>query len=151
MEKTKITSMCNSENADQYIKIGALYPLTGKFASIGKNCAQALELAVDIINGYWELSLPLACSEGLPNLGNKKIKVIIADTEGDTGIGQREAKRLIVEENVTALVGAYNSDVTRFASMEAEVLHVPFITPDASAHSLTQRGFKYFLGLKQKM
>lgn len=144
MEKTKITSMYNSENADQFIKIGALYPLTGKFASIGKNCARALELAEDIINSYWELSLPLARSEGLPNLGNKKIKVILADTKGDAGIGQREAKRLIVEENVTALVGAYNSDVTRFASMEAEVLHVPFITPDASAHSLTQRGFKYF-------
>lgn len=144
MEKTKVTSICNSENADQYIKIGALYPLTGEFASIGKNCARGLEFAVDIINNYWELPLPLACADGLPNLGNRKIKVIFADTEGNTTIGQREAKRLIVEENVTALVGAYNSDVTRFASMEAEVLHVPFITPDASAHSLTQRGFKYF-------
>src|SRR5208283_3990594 len=51
------------------IKVGAVYPLTGNIASTGLDCKRGAELAVDIINGKYDLSLPLAKAEGLPNLG----------------------------------------------------------------------------------
>ena len=42
------------------IKIGAVYPLTGNIASTGLDCKRGAELAVDIINGKYDLNLPLA-------------------------------------------------------------------------------------------
>lgn len=132
------------EEAAKDVKIGALYPLTGPGAVVGKSIIQALELATEIINNHYDLNLPLAHSEGLSNLNNREIKLIIADTKGDPVVGQREAIRLIEEEGVAALIGAYDSNVTELASIQAEALKVPFVTPSASAHSLTQRGFKWF-------
>jgi len=41
------------------IKIGAVYPLTGNIASTGLDCRRGAELAVDIINGKYNLNLPL--------------------------------------------------------------------------------------------
>ena len=46
------------------IKIGALYPLTGNLASTGLDCKRGVEMAVDIINGKFDLNLPLAKTEG---------------------------------------------------------------------------------------
>ena len=55
------------------IKIGAIYPLTGNLATTGLDCKRGVEMAVEIINGKYDLSLPLAKTEGLPNLGGAKI------------------------------------------------------------------------------
>lgn len=144
MENTEETSMLSMDSTEKYIKIGVLCPLTGNFSAVGKNIVKALEFAVDIINNNYELPLPLAEGYGLANLHNKMIILIFADTAGNPDKGRREARRLIEEEKVTALIGAYNSDVTNLASMEAEALNIPFLTADATAFSLTKRGFKWF-------
>ena len=67
------------------IKVGAVYPLTGNIASTGLDCKRGAELAVDIINGKSDLSLPLAKTEGLPNLGGAKIELIFAVPRGTRG------------------------------------------------------------------
>ncbi|HEX7522954.1 MAG TPA: ABC transporter substrate-binding protein, partial [Candidatus Deferrimicrobium sp.] len=102
--------------ADKEIRIGAAYPLSGNIAATGLDCLHGAELAVDIINGkYPDLNLPLAKSEGLPNLGGAKLKLIVADTKGEPRNGQAEAERLVTQEKVVAMIGAYQSSVTKTA------------------------------------
>lgn len=126
------------------IKIGAIYPFTGSLAAVGKDIRQAIDLAVEIVNNRYDLPLPLARTKGLPLLENRKINVIYGDSQGIPATGREEAKRLIVKEKVAALIGSYQSSVTLQASAIAEAEKVPFLTPDASAPSLTERDFQYF-------
>ncbi len=130
--------------AAKEIVIGAVYPLSGSLASTGVDLRQGVELAVEIINGKYDLNLPLAKSEGLPNLGGAKIKVIFGDHEGDPEKGASEAERLITDEKVIALIGSYNSAVTATASQTAERYGVPFLNPESTSPTLTERGFKWF-------
>ncbi len=130
--------------AAQEILIGAVYPLSGSLASTGVDLRQGVELAVEIINNSYDLNLPLAKSEGLPNLGGAKIKVIFGDHEGDPEKGASEAERLITDEKVVALIGSYNSAVTATASQAAERYGIPFLNPESTSPTLTERGFKWF-------
>jgi branched-chain amino acid transport system substrate-binding protein len=132
--------------AQQEIKIGVIYPLTGAAASTGAEMKNALELAADIINnGAKDIpNLPFAQGGGLPNLKGAKIKLIFADHQGNPSVGATEAERLITQEKVVALIGSYNSNVTATASQVAERNKVPFLNPESSSASLTARGFKYF-------
>ena len=128
------------------VKIGAIYPLTGATASAGTALRDAVEVAADLINNpHPELSaLPLAATAGLPGLGGRKVEPVFADHQGNPAVAQNQALRLITQEKVAALVGAYQSSATLTASAVAERYGVPFVAGEASAPSLTARGFKWF-------
>jgi len=128
------------------VKIGVIYPLTGPAASTGAELKNALELAADIINNGAKgvADLPFAAGGGLPKLKGAKIKLVFADHQGNPQTGATEAERLITQEKVVALVGAYNSNVTATASQVAERYGVPFLNPESSSASLTARNFKWF-------
>jgi branched-chain amino acid transport system substrate-binding protein len=132
--------------ADAPVKIGSPYPLTGGAASAGVAVKQAIEVAVDIINNpHPELpNLPLAATEGLPGLGGRKVEVIFADHQGNPATAQSETLRLITQDKVTAIVGCYQSSCGLTASAVAERYGIPFMASEASAPSLTERGFKWF-------
>jgi len=133
-------------HAQQEIRVGVIYPLTGPGASVGAELRSALELAADIINnGAPGMSdLPFAAGKGLPNLKGAKIKLVFADHQANPQTGATEAERLITQEKVVALVGAYNSAVTATASQVAERAGIPFLNPESSSATLTQRNFKWF-------
>ena len=135
-----------SAHAQAEVKIGVIYPLTGPGAAVGAELRSALELAVDIINngapGIAEL--PFSAGKGLPNLKGAKIKLVFADHQANPQTGATEAERLITQEKVVAIVGAYNSAVTATASQVAERAGIPFLNPESSSASLTARGFKWF-------
>jgi len=131
--------------AQEEIRIGVIYPLTGAAASTGIEMKNALELAADLINnGTKGLNLPLTTSGGLPNLKGAKIKLIFGDHQGNPQTGATEAERLISQEKVVALVCCYFSNVTNTASQVAERYGIPFLNPESSSATLTQRGFKWF-------
>jgi branched-chain amino acid transport system substrate-binding protein len=132
--------------AQQTVKIGAIYPLSGNAASAGGFSKAAIELAVDLINnGNPNLKdLPLADGKGLPGLKGAKVEVVFADNQGTPAAGQNQALRLITEEKVVALIGAYQSGITVTASAMAERHGIPFLTPESVASNLTERGFKWF-------
>jgi branched-chain amino acid transport system substrate-binding protein len=135
-----------SAYAQQEIKIGVIYPLTGAAASSGAEMKNALELAADIINNGAKgiPNLPFSAGGGLPNLKGAKIKLVFADHQGNPQVGATEAERLITQEKVVALVGAYFSNVTATASQVAERNKIPFLNPESSSSTLTQRNFKWF-------
>lgn len=132
--------------AQQEIRLGAIYPLTGAAASSGAEMKNALELAADIVNNGARgiPDLPFAAGGGLPGLKGAKVRWVFADHQGAPQTGATEAERLISQEKVAALIGAYNSNVTVTASQVAERYKVPFLNAESSSASLTQRGFKWF-------
>jgi branched-chain amino acid transport system substrate-binding protein len=133
-------------HAQQEVKIGVIYPFTGPGAAVGAELRNALELAADVINNGAPgiADLPFSAGKGLPNLKGAKIKLIFADHQANPQIGASEAERLITQEKVVAIVGAYNSAVTATASQVAERAGIPFLNPELSSASLTQRNFKWF-------
>jgi len=130
--------------APREVKIGVVYPLSGPAASAGLDDKYGVELAAEIVNGKYDLNLPLARDEGLPNLGGAKIALVVADHQGKPDVAQAEVERLITQEGVVAVIGAYQSQLTATASQVAERFGIPFVNPESAAPSLTERGFKWF-------
>jgi branched-chain amino acid transport system substrate-binding protein len=131
---------------EKTIKIGAVFPLSGNAASAGIHAKAAIETAIDIINNaHPELgNFPLAKNAGLAGLGGAKVEVVFADNQGSPATGQNQTLRLITEEKVVALTGAYQSGVTLTASAIAEKYGIPFLNGESVAANLTERGFKWF-------
>ena len=139
-------ALASSASAQQTVKIGALYPLSGNAASTGVHTKAALDTAVEIINnGNPALgNLPLTKNAGLKGLGGAKVEVVYADNLGSPAVGQNQALRLITEEKVVALSGAYQSGITLTASAISEKYGIPFLSGESVAANLTERGFKWF-------
>ena len=131
---------------DKTVKIGAIYPLSGNAASTGVHTKAAFETAVEIINnGNPALgNLLMTKNAGLKGLGGAKVEVIFADNQGTPVAGQNQALRLITEEKVVALSGAYQSGITLTASAISEKYGIPFLSGESVAANLTERGFKWF-------
>ncbi|MHB8621154.1 MAG: ABC transporter substrate-binding protein, partial [Chloroflexota bacterium] len=128
------------------VVFGAIYPLSGSSAPTGLDLKDGVDLAVEIINtANPNLSaLPLAAAAGLPGLGGAKLKVVYGDHQSDPTKGASEAERLVTQEHVVALIGCYQSNITQTASQRAEQLHIPFVNPESTSPSLTERGYKWF-------
>jgi len=116
------------------VKIGVVLPLSGKLAETGADLKRGIEFAVDQINS----------NGGIKNLGGAKLVVTWGDSAGDPSTGAAEAERLITEEKVVAIMGAYQSSVTKTVSEVAERYHVPMLNPDSTSPTLTERGYKWF-------
>src|SRR6185295_15223055 len=103
------------------------------------------ELGVEIVNtAYPQLKgLPLAETAGLPNLGGAKIELISADHQGNPSVGQSQTLRLITQDKVVAMLGAYHSSVALTSTAVAERQGIPFLVSDSVALNITQRGFKW--------
>jgi len=127
------------------VKIGILWPLTGNAAAAGQASKAAIEVALDIINNaHPELgNLPLAATAGLPNLGGAKLDVVFVDHEGNPSTAQQLATRLITQDKVDMLMGAYQSSCSFTATAVAERYGIPFMVGESSALNITTRGFKW--------
>jgi branched-chain amino acid transport system substrate-binding protein len=132
--------------AQQTVKIGAIFSLSGNAANAGIHAKAAIEVAVDIINNdHPELGdFPLAKGAGLPGLGGAKVEVVFVDNQGSHATGQNQALRLITEEKIVALTGAYQSGITLTVSAITEKYGVPFVNDESVTAGLTERGFKWF-------
>jgi branched-chain amino acid transport system substrate-binding protein len=129
------------------VKIGVIYPLSGNSATAGNYSKMAIEVGAEVVNnGNADLAkfLPIAKGGGLSGLGGAKIQLVFADNQGTPAAGQNQALRLITEEKVAALIGAYQSGITLTASAIAERHGMPFVNGESVAANLTERGFKWF-------
>ena len=126
------------------VVIGVLYPMTGPVAQIGIDAVNVIKVALDIINNDVDINMPLGKGAGLPRLGGAKVRIVVVDHQGKPDLGLAEAERLITQEKVHALFGAYFSSVTNTASQVAERMGIPLMNGDSSSPALTERGFKWF-------
>src|SRR5437588_1177428 len=127
------------------IKIGVIYPLTGNAASAGSSAKDAIELGAEIANGAHPSlkGSSLAGAAGLMRLGGARIELVNADQQGNPSVGQSQTRRLVTQEKVAAMLGAYHSSVALTATAVAERYGMPFLVADSVALNITQRGFKW--------
>ncbi len=91
------------EFADEAIKIGGLVPLSAPGSVEGGiNMQWAIELAVSDINADCGIQIDGA---------NYRVDAVFGDSEGSPERGQAVVERLILEDNVDAVVGVYHSAV----------------------------------------
>ena len=128
------------------VKIGVIYPLSGSLATIGRDLQKAAEFtAEDLVNNKNpNVDILMAKWGGIPGLGGAKIKLIFVDSRGEPDRGADLAKRLILDDKVAGLMGAYQSAVTKTVSAVAERYGIPMINDSSTSPDLTRRGFKWF-------
>ncbi len=130
--------------AENEVVIGVIYPLSGPVAQVGLDAVAAVRTAVEIVNEDVDLNVPMGPGKGLTNLGGAKIRIVVADHGGKPDVGQAEAERMITQEKVHALFGAYYSSVTATASQVAERFQIPYLNAESTSPKLSKRGFKWF-------
>ncbi len=140
---TDTESSSNSTGNVETIKIGWLAPLTGTAAENGQQVTWAAEMIVDLVNQKRvDVDMLLAADAGLANLNGAQIKLVKADTKGDTTVATSEAKRLISEEGCVALTGQLTSSMTKAIAVVTEQYGIPLVTA-GSAVSLTDGSLDY--------
>jgi branched-chain amino acid transport system substrate-binding protein len=112
---------------DMVVRIGAIHPLTGGLANDGQGMDNAIQMAVDQIN-----------ESGM--LGDMTLELLSADSTGSADVGQEEAVRLIEEEGVSALIGAFQSAVTANVATVSAREGVPMVVSVAAATAITEQG-----------
>lgn len=133
-----------SQDGEESIKVGAIYPLTGSLALAGENARNGILFAVDIINNEYDLDLPFARLKGISSLKNVVLEIVFSDSQGNPEIGKSAAENLITDEEVVAIIGCYQSAVTNEVSQLTDAKGIPFLTATSTAPSLTQKGLKWF-------
>ena len=94
---TSLLLLASPVLAEDTIKLGAFFDLSGRASFIGTPSKLVAEMLVDKIN-----------AEG--GIGGKKIELIIADTEGDPAKAANIATKFIHKDKVVAIVGPTLTD-----------------------------------------
>lgn len=120
-------------NAAEVIKIGALYPMTGRAGLYGKDSEAAIKIALDEVN-----------AKGISG-GKYKLDVIITEDQSKPDYAVSVAKRYITEDKVKFLFGVISSAVGLAVTEVSKEYKVLFIGTDHAATDLTAHKFqKYY-------
>jgi len=92
-------------------RIGALLPLSGPYAGIGKSALTAIRLALDD-----------------SGRGPARFELVIEDTAGDAEQAAAAVERLARQHGVTGIVGPVGARESQSAALAAERFEVPIIT-----------------------
>lgn len=113
--------------------LGAVIPLTGRFASGGAQVKAGYELAVEDIN-----------ARGGVQVGNRRIplELVILDDESDP---TKTVSRLetLATQGAVAYLGGFGSDLHAAAAAVAEKNRIPYCGVAFALHSIHQKGFKF--------
>jgi branched-chain amino acid transport system substrate-binding protein len=127
------------------VRIGVLTPRSGASRAAGNEALHGAELATALVNGdEGAVQLAGVGTAGLAGLGGAKLRIVPGDTKSSADAGATEAARLVAQEQVAGLVGAFDPLVTEVASQRTERLGVPFVNGDSPAGYLTERGLDWF-------
>lgn len=116
------------------IKVGAVIPITGRYAAGGGQVKNGYELAVEDIN-----------AAGGVDVGGTKLplELIILDDESDATKTVQHLETLYASDEVVAYLGGFGSDLHAAAAGIAEKNKVPYIGVAFALYKVHQQGFKY--------
>jgi branched-chain amino acid transport system substrate-binding protein len=114
--------------AQQPVKIGIILPLTGLHSSFGAAQKKGYDLANEDLQ---------------KELGGRKILFVFQDDGSDENKAISAARKLIIDDRVTSLIGSYSSSCTFNAIEIANLEKVPMVCPSAAADMISQRGNKW--------
>lgn len=115
----------------QAVNVGVILPLSGANAQFGVNSRNGIELVADEINA----------AGGIKALGGAKVNLVVADSTSTPTTAGTVAQRLIAQNSVAAILGAFASSLTLAVSEVAERRGIPLLTMSFS-DQVTGRGFQ---------
>ncbi|HEY8014582.1 MAG TPA: ABC transporter substrate-binding protein [Dongiaceae bacterium] len=121
-----IAAAVPAQAADDEVKIGLLFDVTGPVANFVPPMLDAAKLAVDQVNAQGGI------------LGGKKLVTVVADTQGSPQVAVDAANKLVNAEKVAAVIGALLSGTT-LASAQSVIVPagVVQISPTATTPVLS--------------
>ncbi len=116
------------------IKIGAVVPLTGRYAAGGDQVRNGYELAVEDINK----------AGGVEVMGTKiPLELVVRDDESDPTKTVQQMESLASDDKVVAYLGGFGSDLHAAAAAIAEKNKIPYLGVAFSLYKIHQQGYKY--------
>ena len=125
------------------INVGAVYPMTGRDATLGQNASMAFRTTLEIVHGDYDLDLPLARTDHLPKLPGARLKFVMADHGGDPARARAEAEKLIATNKIVALMGSADEGVSEALAEVATRAGLPFVDADSSSSQTRQKPAKF--------
>ena len=125
-----------SISAAEPVKVGVLLPLTGSQVKFGQLEKKSFLMAADEINA-------------VGGVNGRKIKLIIADTQGNPDAGRAAIEKLIRRDQVLLIGGGFSSSVTWTTISIAQQNQIPFLVNSATADKITEQGWDYIFRLNQ--
>ena len=121
-----IAAAVPAQAADDEVKIGLLFDVTGPVANFVPPMLDAAKLAVDQVNAQGGI------------LGGKKLVTVVADTQGSPQVAVDAANKLVNAEQVATVVGPLLSGTT-LASAQSVIIPagVVQISPTATTPALS--------------
>lgn len=113
------------------VNVGVILPLSGANAQFGVNSRNGIELVADEINA----------AGGIKSLGGARINLVVADSTSTPTTAANVAQRLLSQNDVVAILGAFASSLTIAISEVTERRGVPLLTMSFS-DQITGRGFE---------
>lgn len=113
------------------VNVGVILPLSGANAQFGVNSRNAIELVADEVNA----------AGGIAALGGAKVNLIVADSTSTPTTAGTVAQRIIAQNSVVAILGAFASSLTLAVSEVTERRGIPLLTMSFS-DQVTGRGFQ---------
>src|SRR2546430_108753 len=114
-------------SAQAPIRIGVIEPLSGPVAASGNYVRMGAEIARDWINARG-------------GVAGRKVELRIEDNKSDPKEAASAAEKLIVRDQVPAIMGAWGSSMTLAAMPKLEEYGVPMVVETSSAATITKRG-----------
>jgi len=105
-------------------KLGFVYIMSGPFATYGQFAKQGAELAIEEINQKGGI------------LG-KKVEGLFEDSQGKPDVGVRVIRKLVMQDDVGAVIGLDSSGVAQTVVPLMEELQTPLIVTHAATPSVT--------------
>jgi ABC-type branched-subunit amino acid transport system substrate-binding protein len=113
------------------VNIGVIQPLSGANAQFGIICRNGVELGADKIN----------TAGGIKALGGAKINLVVSDATSNPTAATAAAQRLISQNELTAILGAFASSLTLAISEVTARADIPMLTA-SFADEITGRGLE---------
>jgi branched-chain amino acid transport system substrate-binding protein len=128
------TATSGSGEAAGTIPIGAVVPLTGRYAAGGALVKNGYELAVEDIN-----------KAGGIDVGGKKytLELTVLDDESDPTKTTQRLETLNSSNKVAAYLGGFGSDLHAAAAAVAEKNQVPYVGVAFALKKIHENGYKY--------
>ncbi|HZA55597.1 MAG TPA: amino acid ABC transporter substrate-binding protein [Candidatus Udaeobacter sp.] len=141
MRRTTLTSLSlalalvgfSSDGMAQTVKIGAVVPLTGRYAALGGQVRTGYEIALEQIN-----------AGGGVTVGGKKLRLelVMLDDESDP---TKTVARLetLATQGVVAYLGGAGSDLHGAAASIADKNKIPYLGVAFAFHGIHKQGLRY--------
>lgn len=123
-------AMASGAQADSTIKIGVNEPLTGAVAASGNFVTDGAKIAADEIN-----------AKG--GINGRKIELVVQDNKSNPTEAANAAEKLIVQDKVPVLMGAWGSTYTLAVMPKLMEYQVPMLVETSSSDKITVAGNPY--------